>query len=226
MAKSHLKRINAPRTWNIKRKVNKFIIKPNPGGQELEFTIPLHTLFKEMLGLVKNNREMNYILKTQKILVDGKPRYTPKYPVGLMDVVEIPLSHEAYRLLINEKNLLYAKKTKQPKEKIVRIQKKTILKKGLMQLNLSDGRNLLVKKDSYKTGDSLLLEIPSQEIKEHLVFEKQAWVYLLRGNHVGSIGTVEDIKGSIVKVMINKEKIETPKAYALVIGKTKPAIEL
>ena len=226
MVKSHLKRINAPRTWNIKRKENRFILRPAPGGQIMEFTLPLHVLFKDMLGLVKNIREMNYILKNQKILVDGKPRYSPKHPVGLMDVVEITASHEAYRLLINEKNLLYAKKTKQPKLKIARIEKKTLLKKGLMQLNLSDGRNLIVKKDSYKTGDSLLLELPSQEIKEHLALEKQATVLLLKGSHVGYTGTVEDIKGSIIKLAIDSKKIETLKKYALVIGKTKPALEL
>lgn len=226
MVKQHLKRINAPRTWDIDRKTNKFSVRPNPGGRKMDFSIPLLVLFRDMLDLVKNTREMDYVLKTQKIIVDGKARYSPEYPVGFMDVVEA--SRQAYRLLINQKNKLFAKKipSKEATLKLVKINNKCLLAKAAVQLNLSDGRNMIVKKDSYKTGDSLLLEIPSQTIKEHLPLSKGALVLLIKGSHVGQLATVDEIKDSRIFITIDSTRLETKKEYALVVGKTKPVIEV
>ena len=61
---------------------------------------------------------------------------------------------KAYRILISPKNKLYAKETKQANIRIARIEDKTILKGGKIQLNMADGTNILLKKDAYKTGDN------------------------------------------------------------------------
>ncbi|MGB1660494.1 MAG: 30S ribosomal protein S4e, partial [Candidatus Poseidoniaceae archaeon] len=53
--------------------------------------------------------------------------------------------------------------------KVCRIEGKTTIKGGRTQLNLHDGRNLLVddpSKDAYATGDSLKMNLPDQKILE------------------------------------------------------------
>ena len=44
--------------------------------------------------------------------------------------------------------------------------KKTTLPGGKTQLNLHDGRNVIVAKDGWKSGDVVKLEVPSQKILE------------------------------------------------------------
>ena len=86
-----------------------------------------------------------------------------------MDVLSIPVSNEYYRMFINKNKKLQLLKTNKDESsiKVCKIIGKTTLKKGLVQLNLFDVRCILVKKDNYKVGESLLLELPSQKIKEH-----------------------------------------------------------
>ena len=56
MVKSHLKRIAAPRTWDIDRKTTKFIARPKPGQHTLQLGMPLAVLLKEILKKMKTNK--------------------------------------------------------------------------------------------------------------------------------------------------------------------------
>jgi ribosomal protein S4E len=109
--------------------------------------------------------------------------------------------------------------------KIIKIIGKSFVK-GKTQLNLLDGRNILFEKHHYKVGDSLLITIPEQIVKEHLSLEKGALVLLYKGNHVGKIGTLEDIKQKSVVVKTGDETYETKKDYLLVVGKDRPLIKM
>jgi ribosomal protein S4E len=55
---------------------------------------------------------------------------------------------------------------------------KTVLKGGKMQLNLSAGINMLVEKNNFKTGETLMLDMPSKNMVDHLKLEKGAYVFL------------------------------------------------
>ncbi|MEK9695427.1 MAG: hypothetical protein VW270_06650, partial [Candidatus Poseidoniales archaeon] len=71
--------------------------------------------------------------------------------------------------------------------KVCRIEGKTTVKGGKTQLNLHDGRNILVDNASeYKTGDSLKLGLPDQNIIQHIKFGEGTRCYLIGGVHVGS----------------------------------------
>jgi small subunit ribosomal protein S4e len=81
--------------------------------------------------------------------------------------------------------------------KICRIEGKTTIKGGQTQLNLHDGRNIIVEDPAeYNTGDSLKLGLPEQNIVEHIRFGEGTRCYLIGGGHVGSTA---DVKEYIVK---------------------------
>ena len=162
------------------------------------------------------------------MLVDGKRRYDIKFMIGLMDVLAIPKLKENYRMLINTKNRLYLRQIdeKEASFKPCKLVNKIMLGKDKMQLHLSDGRNILVKKNDYKTGDTLVLELPSQKILDHIKLEKGCTILLYKGKHVGLIGQVDEVKGSTIHFTANKGKYETNKSYAFVIGKEKPLIKI
>ena len=75
--------------------------------------------------------------------------------------------------------------------KVCRIENKVTVKGGKTQLNLHDGRNILTDSASqYKTGDSLKISLPDQEIIEHIVFGEGTKCYLVGGVHIGSMSSV------------------------------------
>ena len=98
---------------------------------------------------------------------------------------------------------------------------------GKLQLNLYDGKNLLVDKGEYNTGDTLMISLPDQKIKSHLKLDKKSTIFLIGGKHIGEVGKVEDIIENKIIYQDNAGNlVETLKAYAFVIGDQKPLITL
>ena len=103
---------------------------------------------------------------------------------------------------------------------------KTITKRKL-QLNFFDGSNILVDKDSYKVGDTLLLSLPEKKIAKHLKLDKKSTIFLTGGKHIGETGNVEDIiENRIIYKNTDGNLIETSKKYAFVIGDNKSSIKI
>ena len=100
-----------------------------------------------------------------------------------------------------------------------------MVRKGKIQLNLHDGKNILTE-EKVKVGDSLVLELPKIKIKQVLEFKKGVQIFLLKGKYVGSQGTLLEIQGNKIIYQKDKEKVETLKGYALVIGEKEPLIKI
>ncbi len=229
MVKNHLKRLNAPKTWKIERKLTKWIARPRPGSHPLEHTMPLATIFKEMLGYADTTREVKRILRFNEVMVDGRKKLDVRYGMGLMDVLSIPKINEHYRMLLNTHGTLFLQKVPQGESnlKLSRIDGKTSIKGGQLQLNFSGGRSILVKDSPYKVGDSLLLEMPEQKVKGHFPLEENAIIFLTGGRHVGTFGRLMKLKGKIVTfspLEVEGEKHATSRDYVFVVGKDKPAL--
>jgi small subunit ribosomal protein S4e len=232
MVKDHIKRVNAPKRWAVLRKNHTFITRPN-AGRDFSLCISLNTVLKEMLGKTKTTKESKYLLKNKEVLVNGKPVFDDKFPVGFLDVVTFPSLGENFRLLVNNKNKLFFLKIKddEAKLKLSKVCGKKNLSKSLVQLNCSDGRNFLLKANDalfkeINTNDSVLYSILDQKIMQVIKLEKGAVVYLYKGKHIGNLVSVEDFKGGNIIFKLDHETFETKKTYAFVVGKDKPAISV
>jgi len=224
MTKSHLKRIAMPNTWPFSRKTNTFIKRPNPGSRTLDLTLPLSSFLIEMTKICRNNKEVKQLLTFGTVLVDSRKRKDHKFPLGFASVVSI--GKKNLRLSMNDKGKLVSIEIpeKEANFKVVTVNNKTLTKKGL-QLNLSDGRNLLTKDKKISTGQSLLLKLPEQKIECVLSLEKGSKVFLIKGSHKGKLVDVESVEGNMIKFKSGKDFFESRKNYALALGK-KPGITL
>ncbi len=225
---SHLKRIAAPKNWEIARKAATFFARPNPGMHSYDYGVPLVFVMREKLQLGKTRKEIRDILNKQEVLVDGKRRKDHKFNVGFMDVVTFPKLKKSYRVVINARGKIDVIEIneKEANQKIVRVKNKTMVK-GKLQLNLSDGRNVLAEKGTYKVNDCLVIELPSQKILNHFAFEKGAAILLIGGRHMGTQAVVESIEGDTLVIRTgDNEMYETTKKNAYVIGKEKAHIQV
>ncbi|RLJ09646.1 MAG: 30S ribosomal protein S4e [Candidatus Aenigmatarchaeota archaeon] len=221
---AHMKRYTIPKFWPVSKKENKFIVTPRPGPHPKHRSIPLKIIIRDILKYAENSREVKKILNEGKIMVDKKVRKEPGFPVGLMDVIEIPDTHEHFRVTVNSKGLTLEKISKtEAGVKLCRIQGKTTVKGGLTQLNLHDGRNILTKSKSYKVGDSVLISLPDQKILKHFSLAKGADAMIIAGRNVGVKGKIKDIQErktmlerSIVTIESKNKEIKTLKDYVMV----------
>ncbi|MBD3354654.1 30S ribosomal protein S4e [Candidatus Woesearchaeota archaeon] len=225
----HLSRLAMPRTWKIKRKDKKWVTRPLPGPHPFKLGLPINLLIRNILKYTRTAKETRYILNNQEIFVDHVRRKNHRFIVGLMDVISMPKIKENFRILFDKKGKIIAFPidNKESKIKPCKVKGKKVLKKGKIQLNLFDGKNIILSKEkSISVGDTVLIELPSQKIKDSFKLDKKAFIYLTGGKHIGETGTVEDIKDNLIIYKRGKKKFETLKKYAFVIGKEKPSIKL
>lgn len=234
MVKRHLLRLNAPKVWPVKRKGIRFITRPNPGTHSLKTSMPLNLILKGMLKIANTTSEVKKILQSKEVLVNKVVRKDIKFPVGLLDVVELPKLKEAYRMLYNKSGKFMLKRidAKEAAIKPCQIKGKSLTKKGKMQLHLSDGSNFFVDNKDYKVNDTVIVDTQDKKIVSHLPFENGSMIIIMGGNKVATVGVLKGVrsfKSSQPDDVIFSTKdgeFETKKKYAMVIGKDKPVIEL
>ena len=219
----HLKRIFAPSTWPIARKGYTYIAKPSRGPHTLATSMPLNVILTQILKVVKTTREVRKILQNKFVLVNHKVCNDSKFPVGIMDVLTFVPLKKNYRMLFSETGKFTFQEISEAQSKLLfkQITGKTLLKKGVLQLNFGDGTNLLVDKDDYKVGDSLIFSGGS--LKKHLKLEKGCTIYLVGGTQTGKYGVLESVSKpaphlpSLIHFTLGKETFSTIKEYAFVV---------
>jgi len=242
--KGHMKRQAAPGFWPIHRKEFAWAVRPSAGPHPIHQSIPLVLVVREMLGLAKTRSEAKKVISQGQIMVDGRVRRDERYPTGLMDVVSLPEIGANYRVLPSEKGLILRPITEEEaKFKLCRIEDKKTLDKGQVEINLHDGRNLLVKvanpkdpaEDVYETLDTLKIGISDQEVLEHLKLGKEILAAFVEGSNKGKYGTITSIEEQTGQkrrrflVTVRDEKgqsYQTILDYAVVVGDKTARISL
>lgn len=191
----HLKRYAAPRSWKIPRKTKVWAVRPSPGGHPKDKSIPILVALRDILHLGETASEIRKILAKREVFVDGKVRTSYKHPIGVMDVISIPKIKGYYRVILNPRGQLTLKKVQESesKWKLSRIMNKSIVKGGKVQLNMHDGRNILLTKNDYKTGDVLKISIPDQKILDRFPMDVDSMAYLTGGAHIGTICKIKKV---------------------------------
>jgi len=240
----HLKRKPAPEFWPIHRKESVWTIKPNAGPHPISHCIPLTLVLRDALGIAKTRSEAKTIIHEEKIMVDGKVQREELFPTGLMDVVSIRDVEKYYRVLPAENGLFFHPISKDEAAfKLCRIENKKVLTGGNVQLNLHDGRNVLVEvkdpkkpeEDVFHTLDTLKISLPNQEILGHMKLAEGTSALIVSGKNAGKHGKIVAIeqrpsqkrKNSLVTVEDKSgNRFQTTVDYVVVIGDKQPLISL
>ena len=227
----HMKRLAAPRSWPLKRKAHTWIAKPSAGAHSVEGSMPAVTVLRDLIGACDTAREAKRIIGNRELIVDGKAVKDPKAPIGVMDTVAIPKMEMYYRMLLTDKGklVLVPVSADETKYKLAKIENKTVVKGGKFQLNLTGGRNILIDKNEYKTGDSLKISVPEQEVLEAFPMQAGALVLIAAGSQAGKVKTVKDfrnVEGSAANIVIFDDGTETVLANVFVLGEGKAQITM
>jgi small subunit ribosomal protein S4e len=239
----HLKRLPAPTFWPIHKKEFKWVIKPKPGPHMKDRSFPLLLILREILGLAKNRKEAKRILSENHVKIDGVIRKKDTFSIGLMDVLDIPIIKKSYRILpMRRRGLgLHVIDGEEKDFKLCKIMNKTVVKGGISQLNLHDGRNILLRKsdpekiteDILKTHDVLKIDVPDSQILDYLSFDVGIFAIVENGKNIGRWGEIIDIekkealRPSIVTLKdSNDDQFKTILDYVFPVGKTEPWISL
>jgi small subunit ribosomal protein S4e len=241
---SGLKRKPAPRFWPIHRKEFTWVVKPTSGPHSLEKCMPLALILRDTLGLANTRKEAKTIVAQGKVYVDGRIMTKDDFPIGLMDVLSMPDIDKSFRVLPSYRGLTLKEiSSEDAKFKLCRIEDKTVVSDGQMQLHLHDGSNLMIRiadpknpqEDVYDTLDTVKISLPEKQILEHVKIKEKDFAVITGGKNNGRWGKVIEIEKSEGKkrrnalVTIEDEKgnrYQTTLYFVFATGETHPLIPL
>ena len=229
--RNKMKRLAAPRSWDIPRKSSRFVFKPLPGPHSIDTSYPLGVVVRDLASMANLSRELKFMMKTGKVRVDGKERRTPRYPVGLFNIVSVPLEGADFRLVPSSKGLALAKVTPdEARTKLCSVHSKTKVKGGHIQYGLHDGRSIVDDKLDLSPGDAVLLEVPSQKVLGQTKLAKGSLGLVLRGDRAGQMGKIAEVKkGTVsrermVRLSLPGGEAEIPSRLVFPVGTDSPMI--
>jgi small subunit ribosomal protein S4e len=239
-----LKRKPAPRFWPIHRKEFVWVVNPTSGPHSFENCMPLAVVLRDSLGFAKTRKEAKTIVSQGRVYVDGEIRRKDDFPVGLMDVISIPDVGKNFCVLPSYRGLiLHQINDEEAKFKLCKIEDKTVVSKGHVQLHFHDGSNMLIQvadsknpqEDVYKTLDTLKVSIPEKQILECTKMKENDFAIITGGKNIGKHGKIVEIEKAEGKkrrnalVTIEDEKgnrYQTILDFVFAIGETQPLVSL
>ena len=236
-----LKRERSPSFWPIHRKEHTWAPRSRPGPHAREKSLPLVVIVRESLGLANTAKEATKIISAGKVKVDGVVRRDRRFPVGLMDIVQIDGVSKAFRALPqpNKGLVLSPTQDKETAYKICKIVGKQNVSGGKLQYSLHDGRTLLATSkdmrsagDEFAVGGALQLSFPLQKVIKYVPFQVGALGLVIDGRNQGYYGKITSItegtsaRRKIVRIETGAAGFETPADYVIPIGTDTPLISL
>ena len=224
--RKHLKRLAAPAHWMLAKTQGKFASHPSTGPHKLRECLPLIIFIRNRLKYALNANEVQAIVKHRLVKVDGKIRTNPRYPAGLMDVIELSKSNEKFRLLYDCRGrfTVHRIEEKEAEFKLCRVNKYSVGAGGIPSLVTHDGRTIRFVDPQIRKNDTVKLNLKTGEVVSYLKMAPQMTVLITSGSNCGRVGVVTQIQKQtashdIVKVKdAANNEFATRIANAFVIG--------
>jgi small subunit ribosomal protein S4e len=194
----HQKRLSVPKSWPVERKTETFTVKAGAGPHG-EAGVPLLVLLRDVLGYADSRKEARYALDQGTILVNGDEVSDETRPIGMFDIVAFQEREEYFRVFPDEGGRLALSEIDADAagSKLNKIEDKTHVGDGDVQLNFHDGTNLRVDAEEaadYGTADSLIVDTDDDSVVAQFTYEEAALVTAVAGQHAGDVGRIEEIQ--------------------------------
>lgn len=235
----YLKRLVAPGSWHIPKKVQKFVMKTAPGPHNAG-AMPVGVWLREHIGLAQNASEVRKILHQRDVIVNGRACKDPQMGLGVFDIVSIPKTGKHYRIQLDLRGNLVAVEisAESAKTRLCKVRNKTTTKGGRVQLNLAFGANILAD-NTYRAKDSVVVTLGTEgderfRIVDHFPFAEGNVAMIVGGKHSGKVARIIEIiktSGSVPNRVILAddtagERFETIEEYVFMVGRSAIAPEL
>ncbi|MCX6697397.1 MAG: 30S ribosomal protein S4e [Methanoregula sp.] len=231
----HLKRLNAPDSWRITKKTTTFIAKTAPGPHNAN-AMPIAVWLRDTMGFARTAKEVKQILKQKDVFINGRPCRDPKLGIGIFDIIALPRIGKYYRMLrgVKGRHKTVEIDAEAAQSRLCKIDNKTIIPGGRIQLNLRYGANILAD-NTYKPNDSIVISLKPEDrfkILDHFPFATGNMAMIIGGQHSGKVARIVEIvktPGSVSNRITledeeTKTRFDTITPYIYMVGRETPAI--
>lgn len=194
--KRHLKRLFAPKDWMLSKLTGVFAPRPRAGPHKARECMPLVVILRNRLKYALNGREAQMIVRQKLVKVDGRARTDAKYPVGFMDVVEIPRTGERYRAMYDVKGRFTLVKIGEAESaiKLVKVTNVHTTTGRVPVATTHDSRRIRFASHKIARGDTLVLETATQKVRDVIKMRAGRSAVVIGGANRGRIGTIVSLE--------------------------------
>lgn len=214
-----------------------FAVRPSSGPHKLRQSIPIQLFLRDKLKVAMNGNEAKMILHQKEglVLINKHIRRDAKYPIGLMDVVEIPKMNGFWRCLYDVKGRFTFVKIKKAEAGFVlcRIVRKQMGSNQIPYIVTGDGRTIRFPDSKIKMHDTIKFDIEKKQVVETYPFDIGNIAFISDGSNRGRVGIITRITkldgaNDIVTLKDARgHELSTRIDYVFIIGKgDKPVIAL
>ena len=205
----HIKRKTIPDFWPIPRTGTKYMAVPSHNPYN---SVSLMMILRDILKIAKTRKEIKKLLNEKKILVNGKIVKETNYPITLFDSIAMPSIKKYYKAdLENRRMILRDVSDKESHTRIYKVIGKSILPGKKVQLNLSNGRNI-ISSEKISVGNFVIMNNTENKILKVVPLKENLEVLVIKGKHTGKRGKVKEIikegENTIAKIASKHEEIK------------------
>jgi small subunit ribosomal protein S4e len=236
----HLKRHASPAFWPIHRKEYTWTVKPSPGPHPARYSIPLGIVIRDLFRYALTMKEAKKILSQGLVKIDNIVRRDHRFPVGFMDVLSLVSLNKHYRVIPHQNRIisLIEIPENEASYKLCRIENKTLVDNGNIQLNLHDGRTIELRSENaslfnLSKFDTVKISVPEGKLMDYVKLNSNPLVIVIGGKNIGLTGRLIELKTvrkrDLNIVLIQKldgTVFQTILKYVFPIGNEKPLLTL
>merc|ERR1712137_13388 len=125
--------------------------------------------------------------------VDGKIRRDTTFPAGFMDVITLEKTNEAFRLIYDVKGRFAVHRitAEEARYKLCKINKQGVAQKGVPFVVTHDARTIRYPNPDIKVNDTVILDIETGAIIEHVKFDTGNLCMVTGGGNTGRVGIIQ-----------------------------------
>jgi small subunit ribosomal protein S4e len=193
--KRHLKRLFAPKDWMLSKLGGVFAPRPRCGPHKIRECMPLVVVLRNRLRYALNGPEAQMILRQKLVNVDSRARTDTKYPLGFQDVLELPKTGEAFRMMYDVKGRFVLVKVGAAEAgiKLCKVTNVSVSTGRIPVVTTHDGRRLRYASPKIAIGDSLVLDHRENKVTDIIKARVGKTCMVTGGANRGRIGEVVSI---------------------------------
>ncbi|KAJ0412456.1 hypothetical protein ATCC90586_005476 [Pythium insidiosum] len=194
--RKHLKRMSAPKHWMLGKLDGIWAPRPSSGPHKLRECLPLVIILRNRLKYALTKKEVTAICMNKLVKVDNKIRVDPDFPAGFMDVIDLPKSGDAFRLLYDTKGrfVLHRINNEEKKYKLCKVTRQEYTKKAIPYIATNDGRTIRYPDPLIKVNDTVKVDLETGKVVDFIKFETGNLVMVTGGRNAGRVGILHHIE--------------------------------
>jgi len=188
----HQTRKSASTKLPIERKGAKYIAR---ASSNIKNSVPVVIAVRDMLKLARTAKEVRKMIQNKLLKINGRLVKDYRESIQLFNILEADKTYELS--ILPTKKFIFVPITYKDL-RLCKVVNKRLSKKGIFQLNLHDGSNVLTK-DKINVNDAVYLDFTGK-IKKHSILAKDKEAFIISGKYAGEKAKITHFENKKVSV--------------------------